>query len=338
MKKLNIVLLLLIILVGGIIGYAASPAVFLDPSSARKIVHFPQGEVANPLAAPNFLKVVTYNIGYASGEKNNLPVKFTEQEIRANLDRIVVELKKFHPDIICLQEVDFDSKRTHHINQFEYLAKALNMPYGAYAITWNKRYLPWPYWPPNIQYGQMLSGQAVLSRYPIEHQLVLDFSKPSENAFWYNWFYLDRVAQKVSIRVGYQGINVWNVHLEAFHPKTRESQAALLSEWVSLESNPYKVVMGDFNSVSKSKPNLNDAAKKDLEDKGEAIQKFIRSTGLKNAEANAQFYSFSSWDPVKKIDHVLYQPDVWVELASGNVEQVTASDHLPVWSILKMQK
>ena len=337
MKKLKIALLLLIILVGGVIGYAASPAVFLNAASTHKIVHFPKGDEVNPLAAPNFLKVLTYNIGYASGEKNNLPVKLSEEEVRANLDRIAEEIKKLHPDVICLQEVDFDSNRTHHINQFEYLAKALNMPYGAYAITWNKRYLPWPYWPPSIHYGKMLSGQAILSRYPIEHDLVLDFSKPSENPFWYNWFYLDRVAQKVTLRVGYKGVNVWNVHLEAFHPKTRQNQAELLAEWVALESNPYKIVMGDFNSVSHKKANLSSEDKKELEDNGEAIQKFVTITGLKNAEANSEFFTMPSWNPVKKIDHILYKPDVWVELASGNVEKVTASDHLPVWSILKMQ-
>lgn len=338
MKKLKIALLLLVIVIGGLIGYAASPAVFLDAASSRKIVHFPGAEVANSLSAPNFLKVVTYNIGYASGEKNNLPVKFSEQEIRANLDRIVEELNKLHPDIICLQEVDFDADRTHHINEFEYIAKGLGMPYGAYAITWNKRYLPWPYWPPNIHYKRILSGQVVLSRYPIEHQLVLDFSKPPENPFWYNWFYLDRLAQKVTIRVGYQSINVWNTHLEAFHPKTRLNQAELLAEWVSLESNPYKIVMGDFNSISHQRTNMGDADKKELEDHGEALQKFMSSTGLKNAEANADFLSIPSWNPVKKIDHILYKPDAWVELASGNVEKITASDHLPVWSILRLQK
>ncbi len=338
MKKLNIVLLLCI-LVGGVIGYAASPAVFSDSFPSQKIIRFHNLENPQHISTlPNFLKLVTYNIGYASGEKNNQALRLSEQEVKSNLDKIAEEVKKLNPDIVCLQEVDFDAARTHRINQFEYLAQALGMPYGAYALTWNKRYLPWPYWPPSVHYGRMVSGQAVLSRYPIEHQMVLEFSKPSENAFWYNWFYLDRVAQKVNIRVGYQGIVVWNVHLEAFHPKTRESQAVLLAEWVGLEPNPFKVVMGDFNSVSKTKKNLTEIEKKDLEDKGEALKKFQEATGLSNAEANAEFLSMPSWNPIKKIDHIFYKPDSWVELASGNVEKVTASDHLPVWSILKMQK
>lgn len=338
MKKLNIVLFLCL-LVGGVIGYAASPAVFSGAFPSQKIVHFQELDHLHPaLSVPNFLKVLTYNIGYASGEKNNLPVRLTESEVKSNLDRIAQEIKKLNVDIVCLQEVDFDSARTHRINQFEYLAKAIGMPYGAYAITWNKRYLPWPYWPPRIHYGRMVSGQAVLSRYPIEHQMVLEFSKPAEHPFWYNWFYLDRVAQKVSIRVAYQSINVWNVHLEAFHPKTRESQGVLLAEWIGLEPNPYKLVLGDFNSVSKIKQNLSEQEKKEIEDKGEALQKFQNLTGLKNAEANVEFFSMPSWNPYKKIDHIFYKPDSWVELATGNVEKVTASDHLPVWSILKMQK
>ncbi len=337
MRKIYFVLFFCL-LVGGVIGFAASPALYLHSPYSHKIVRFPAAENFRPSPYPNFLKAVTYNIGYASGEKNNLPVKWSEAEIKVNLDRIAEELRKLNPDIIGLQEVDFDSSRTHRINQFEYLAKALQMPYGAYAITWNKRYLPWPYWPPSIQYGRMVSGQAILSRYPIEHQMVLEFSKPAENPFWYNWFYLDRVAEKVRIRVGYQVIYVWNVHLEAFKAATRLNQISLLAEWVQLEANPYKWVLGDFNSISHVKENLPESLKKNLEDKGEAIEKFQQSTHLKNAEANSGFLSMPSWDPIKKIDHIFYNPEGWVELASGNVAGVNASDHLPVWSILKMQK
>jgi len=339
MRKLNIALLAICILVGGVIGYAASPAVLSGDFPSKKIIHFQELDSSRSSAPPpGFLKLVTYNIGYASGEKNNLPVRLSEQEVRANLDEIAKQVKKLDADIVCLQEVDLDSDRTHRINQFEYLAKAIGMPYGAYALTWNKRYLPWPYWPPSIQYGRMVSGQAILSRYPIDHQVVLEFSKPSENPFWYNWFYLDRVAQKASIRVGYEPITIWNVHLEAFKPRTRESQASLLAEWVRLESNPYKVVMGDFNSPSQLKQGLSPEEKSGLEDGGQALQKFQASAELQNAEAHAEFFSMPSWKPYKKIDHILYKPDAWVELAAGNVENIKASDHLPVWSILKMQK
>lgn len=339
MRKLNIALLLICLIVGGVIAYAASPAMFSNQLPSQGIVHFKElDHLKSPSPPANFLKVVTYNIGYGSGQKNNLPVKFEVQEIKSNLDEIARQVKQLNADIVCLQEVDFDAQRTQRINQFEYLAQAIGMPYGAYAITWNKRYLPWPYWPPEVQYGRMVSGQAILSRYPIEHQLVLDFSKPSENPFWYNWFYLDRLTQKAMIRVGYETIVVWNVHLEAFKAKSRESQAALLSEWVGLEPNPYKIVMGDFNSISQVKKDLKPEQAKELEDQGQALKKFQESTGLKNAEANAEFFTMPSWDPYKKIDHIFYQPEAWVELASGNIDKVLASDHLPVWSILKLQK
>lgn len=338
MKKLKIVLVLCV-LVGGVIGYAISPAVFSDSFPSQKIIRFQSPENSQkPWAEPQFLKWVTYNIGYASGKKNNQPEKLSEQEVKSNLDVIASEIKKLNPDVVALQEVDFASDRTHQINQFEYLAKALNMPYGAYVVTWNKRYLPWPYWPPKVHYGKMISGQAILSRYPIENQRVLEFSKPTENPFWYNWFYLDRVAQKVNIRVGYQGLVVWNVHLEAFQPRTRENQAILLAEWVALEPNPLKVVLGDFNSISQKKKDLTPEEMKDLEDDGLALKKFQEATSLVNAEAHAEFFSMPSWNPVKKIDHIFYKPDAWVELASGNVEKVMASDHLPIWSILKIQK
>ncbi len=339
MRKLNIILLLIVIVLGGLIGYAVSPALFSSQFPSQRVVHFKElDHLKTPLPPPNFLKVVTYNIGYGSGQKNNLPVQFDPQEIKTNLDEIARQVKQLNADIVCLQEVDFDSDRTQRTNQFEYLAQVIGMPYGAYAITWNKRYLPWPYWPPKVQYKRMVSGQAILSRFPIERQMVLEFSKPAENAFWYNWFYLDRVAQKAMIRVGYDTIAVWNIHLEAFKAKTRESQAALLAEWVRLEPNPHKIAMGDFNSVSQVKKDLNTGEQKDLEDQGQALAQFQKMTGLKNAEANAEFFTMPSANPYKKIDHIFYDPDAWVELAAGNVEKILASDHLPVWAILKIQK
>ncbi len=293
--------------------YAASPAVSSKQFPASNILHFSEESYSSPS-----LKIVTYNMGYASGEKNNLPLPLTRAEVVKNLQNIVLSLKVLHPDILLLQEVDFKASRTFNINQMEYLAKALQMPYGAYAVTWNKQYLPWPYWPPQYQFGKIVSGQAILSRLPILKQELLKFPKPSSNPFWYNWFYLDRVAQKVTLQNEPQNFMLWNVHLEAFDAETRFSQIQAFAKWIQQEPSPWKLVAGDFNTSH--------------------LESFVNKAQMEDSQTDPSSFTFSSFHPFEQIDHVFYDPHGWEPLAKGLVSNLYASDHLPVWAELKFVK
>lgn len=265
-------------------------------------------------------------MGYASGNKNNKGAILTKQEVIGNLEAMIQELKKFSPDIVALQETDFRAKRTFNINQLDYLAHGLGLPHAAYAVTWNKRYLPWPYGPPRIHFGPIVSGQAVLSRYPLENGDVRYFEKPAENAFWYNLFYLDRVVLK--IKVAGRSLVIWNVHLEAFKPNTRMKQARLLAEWVRGQEGTM-LVLGDFNSASAINPDLSEKEKQTLEESPAALAFFLQATGLKNAENKNIFYTMPSGRPVKKIDHILYSKNLEMKSVQ-TMPALEASDHLPV--------
>lgn len=282
--------------------------------------------------SPNRLRIATYNIGYASGTKNNLPLPLSRAEVEDNLAQMITALSPLHLDIIGLQEVDFDARRTFHINEFETLARALEMPYAAYVITWNRHYVAWPYWPPAIHFGSIVSGQAVLSRYPIVEHKTTRFPKPNRNPFWYNWFYLDRIVQEVTIQLGDRRAVVWNVHLEAFDPQTRREQARQLAQRTNDSSTPLKWVIGDFNSVSQVRPDLSLVQRQTLEDSGEALRDILTRTGLRNAETSPHDFTSTSWEPIKKIDHILYADQAAALTQSGVIYPLPASDHLPFWA------
>src|SRR5690606_20559225 len=142
------------------------------------------------------------------------------------------ELLRMRPDLIFLQEVDFRSARSFDIDQLRLLCEKLGMPYAAYTLTWNKKYVAWPYWPFSLHFGRLVSGQAVLSRFPIKQQVLVQFEKPAENPFWYNWFYLDRVVQRMKVEIGTQSVSVYNIHLEAFTIQTRKEQLQKLSDQI----------------------------------------------------------------------------------------------------------
>src|SRR5215467_8179763 len=205
MRKWTVAILTPPALMVALIFWAKAPAVSpkeLPPWGIVRIQGVPGEEGSSIRPSSQELRIVTYNIGYASGVKNNTSQTLTRSEVEENLKAMAKALRELHPDLVCLQEVDFDAARTFRINEMETLARELQMPYAAYVLTWNKNYLPWPYWPPKGQFGRIVSGQAVLSRFPIEKQELLRFPKPPSNPFWYNWFYLNRIVQKVVLKNG----------------------------------------------------------------------------------------------------------------------------------------
>lgn len=310
MKIAYVVIPLLVILgsIAGLLFFATRDAVSPEELSPDGIIEFKQFKTAE--GTPSSLRVVSYNIGYASGMKNNQGAVLQPEEVEANLAEIAHQLEFLRADIICLQEVDFRAHRTFDQDQLQYLAQRLKMPYVAYVITWNKRYIGWPYWPPQRHFGHMVSGQAVLSRYPIEGQDLLSFKKPEEKPFWYNWFYLDRVAQRLQIRLGKRRLIVWNLHLESFEEGTRLKQIQKLAGQIQRDTSDPLIVAGDYNT-------------NDLSD-------FTQHTDLAIASAKNTSHTFSSWDPHETIDHILYK-DLSFNSA-GVTTGITASDHLPVWA------
>jgi endonuclease/exonuclease/phosphatase family metal-dependent hydrolase len=286
---------------------------------------------STPNPAPQSLRIVTYNIGYGSGKKNNLGAILSREEVLANLDSMVERLKTPRPDLLFLQEVDFHAHRTFDTNEFRYLAEKLEMPYGAYVVTWNKRYVAWPYWPFSGHFGRMVSGQAVLSRYPILSQQLIEFPKPSGNPFWYNWFYLDRIVQHLTLKIGEREASVYNLHLEAFSVETRREQLEKVGQLAKADPTELKLVAGDFNLADPIKSGIVD----DDADRTGLLRDFAKNTGFQSEGPQAPFYSFSSWDPVKRIDHVFFAPSFVLQNA-GNLEGLLASDHLPVWVELNM--
>ena len=166
--KILFVLFIIILFVAAVIYGARNPAFSENEFPSSGIIEFKQFVERIHKEMPDEITAVTYNIGYGSAEKNNKPEVLSEEEVRKNLDVMVESLKELDPDIVFLQEVDFNAARTVGIDQMRYLAKSLAMPFAAYTVTWNKRYIPWPYWPPAVHFGRMLSGQAILSRFPIE--------------------------------------------------------------------------------------------------------------------------------------------------------------------------
>ena len=312
---------------GLFLAYSQRPGVNEEVFPRAAILNFSL-EGRPPAPVPVRLRVVSYNIGYGSGVKNNKDAISDRDEVLRNLNEMATRLRELKPDLILMQ-VDFASKRSFGIDQMRYLAEKLDMPHGAYVVTWNLKYVPFPYWPPRVHFGKVVSGQAVLSKFPILTQQLIEFPKPAENPFWYNWYYLDRTVQHLTVQIGKDQLSLYNLHLEAFAVATREEQLKNLGRLIKADAAGLKIAAGDFNLAPQMEAGRQDP---DRDSKG-LLAEFAAATGLNPAVTEAGVYSMPSWDPYKLIDHIYFSSKFHLE-SSGNLKNSQASDHLAVWATL----
>jgi endonuclease/exonuclease/phosphatase family metal-dependent hydrolase len=267
----------------------------------------------------SIFSIVTYNIGYLSGMTNNLAVEKPKVLFDKNLEKVVLETAKVNPDIIAFQEIDFDASRSYHVNQQNKIAE-LGYNYIAETVNWDKTYVPFPYWPPRMHFGKVVSGQSILSKYPLKNHKRIVLERVADIPFYRDALYLDRLAQVVKVVLNGKEVVLINVHLEAFDKKTREKQLAAVIELFQKygATNP-TILLGDFNSD----PSYENAA----------IEKVFALPNVGNAAFSSEKYGFTynSKNPLHRLDYIFYTTNS-IEYVSGKVltQFGEASDHLPV--------
>ncbi|MEM8542706.1 MAG: endonuclease/exonuclease/phosphatase family protein [Cyanobacteria bacterium P01_H01_bin.119] len=322
LKWIALAIALPVALVAAFFGWASSGSFPRD----RYAETLTFGENPSVPETPDTFTVVSYNIGYLSGLTNNVAVARERALFERNQATAIAALSELEADFIGFQEIDFDAWRSFQMNQLRAIAAELGLNYGATAINWDKNYVPFPYWPPTAHFGKVLSGQAVLSRFPVTANERIVLEKVPDNPFFYNALYLDRVAQVSQIAIGDQTLVVINVHLEAFDNATRQRQTAAVRELAESYAADYPVLLiGDFNSA------LNRAAEGDR-----SINILLESAQLQVATSPAlleapEQATFPSDQPEFKLDYLFYTPDT-IELVNTNVVSAAAqaSDHLPL--------
>ncbi|MDJ0707119.1 MAG: endonuclease/exonuclease/phosphatase family protein [Leptolyngbyaceae cyanobacterium MO_188.B28] len=285
------------------------------------------GKGESPPVSKDTFTVISYNIGYLSGLTNNQAVERTQLLFDQNQKTAIAALSDLQADFIGFQEIDIAAKRSFQVNQVEALTKALGFGSAAIAINWDKNYLPFPYWPPSVHFGRIVSGQAVLSRYPIQFNQRIVLEKVKDHPFFYSAFYLDRIAQVTQIDLNGKTLVLINCHLESFDSPTRTQQTQTVLKLAETYATDYPVLLiGDFNS------DLN----REEEGADRSINLILQSERLRSAIPRAQLEAgamatFPSDAPQYRLDYIFYSFDT-IEPIDWRVvdEAAQASDHLPV--------
>jgi endonuclease/exonuclease/phosphatase family metal-dependent hydrolase len=163
------------------------------------------------------------------------------------LRQISEVIREARADLVFLQEVDFECRRSHRIHQARVLRELLDFPFLAEAESWKANYVPYPYWPLRRHFGRMRSGSAVLSRYPIKSHLLETLPKARSASVVHRAFSPFRYYQKIEVEFQKRA-TVWaNVHLEAYDAEARTQQAAILAGRITQER--WDGMAGDFNAL-----------------------------------------------------------------------------------------
>jgi endonuclease/exonuclease/phosphatase family metal-dependent hydrolase len=257
--------------------------------------------------APDTLTATTYNIGYLSGMTNNEPVVRSDSFLAAKLEQALALLRAAAPDVAGFQEIDYGAARSGYVHQLDTLAAGLGYAAAARAVNWDERYLPFPYGRPAVHFGRTLSGQAVLSRFPVRRHARIVLARPPQS-FVRDAFYLDRLAQVAVLDLGGRALAVVNVHLEAFHTPTREQQARTVNrlyDRLAAQGLPV-LLLGDFNSTLPA-PTRGAADTTDRTMRHLLADLDVRPV-FPDTSAHAPPGTYPADAPTEQIDHIFYPP------------------------------
>lgn len=320
---MRVILISVVLLLVGLafwINWASSDTV--DPAYHERVEVYEKREWKY---ATDTLSAMTYNIGYLSGMANN-DYQPNEAVFEENLDKVISVITEIKPDFIGFQEIDYVANRSFYQNQLDSIAIKAKY-WSAYAsINWDKRYVPFPYWPPSDHFQNIVSGQAILSDYAIM-RVRGEVLQKAPMAYPLNQFYLDRLVQIADLQVGKYVVKIMNVHLEAFDQKTRIAQAKEVKRiYESFADRRPVILMGDFNSELEGE----NSKTIDIILSGKDIKAAVDFEKYSTDSEN--FNTYSSTNPEYMIDHIFYNEN-WITPVSARVvkEMGEISDHLPVY-------
>lgn len=210
--------------------------------------------VISEVATDTELNLQAWNIGFAAyvqdysffmdGGKESRAR--SEEAVYDNMDKIIAELHELDADFFAIQEVDFDSTRSYHVDESALIKES----FGRYANTFAQNYdSPYLFWPLLKPHGASKSGILTMSKY--EMQSSIRRSLPIQTDFA-KLIDLDRCYDVVRFKTdnGKELVLV-NLHLSAYatDPTIADQQLAMLYKQIEEEyaKGNYVICVGDFN-------------------------------------------------------------------------------------------
>ncbi len=242
--------------------FSCDPLDSIIEEEQEPIIFYEASSKTNETAPSDSLKVGSWNIKFAGGRLDFFFDCYGDEslmeasEVETHLEGLAAKINQMDLDILYLQEVDINAKRSAYIDQLQYLLDNTDFNYAIYASQWQSDYVP------SDGIGRINSGNAILSRYAMENAERIALPLIEEQSSFVQYFYLRRHILKAEITDAQsQVLTLLNTHTSAFAKDgTKDKQLEEIKAEVDELHNAGKsfILGGDFNSLPPSTQQVND--------------------------------------------------------------------------------
>ena len=346
LKVLVTIILALVLLVGGFVGFLALTEYRPKPVMPVQLLN-QQNKILSP---GEELSITSFNIGYAALDRDTdffmdggtMSKGISRERVEENLSKIMGFLTGQDSDIYLIQEVDERSTRSYLVTQREHIS-SLDGYSSSFGVNYQVGWVPLPLTEPM---GKVLSGILTLSKFEVNetsrHSLPGEYSWPTRLA------QLDRclLETRIPLTDGKELV-IGHIHLSAFDEGgfIRNQQLAFLEQYGREEYSKgnYVVIGGDWNHLLSTNPEefrarhsanwpfwLQILPANFLEEFQWAFDENIPSNRTMEAPYNPRTTFVST------IDGFLVSPNIEVVEVRGHNLSFEFSDHNPVTVRLKL--
>lgn len=339
---LFIILFLCVAVIGGTIGYLTIRE--YEPASIVEVDLEDEGE--KTIAVGDSLSILSWNTGFGALDKNQDYYLYggngvglnKEDDVRANVSEISKTIKDADADVVFLQEVDKDSKRSAHVDQVKIYKKTLKNDSLAYAKTYDCDLVPEP---AKNFLGEVESGLVTLNTLVVEEA---ERVKLPEGYEWPQKTYQSKMAllvERVPIENSSRELVLINVQMEGYEDDVaRRAELKVLADVMKSEyaKGNYCIAGGDFNQIFPDVDSSNYAVKNKNYFKPEKLNSKLFGDGWNlvtdDSTATARLlnepYKSKSGHQLYVLDGFITSPNVSVNLIETLDEGFKYSDHNPV--------
>ena len=305
------------------------------------------------------VKILSWNLQYMSGKNYEFwydrldgdgpDIRASKADIDQTFKHVAQLIIEQNPDVILLQELHDNAKRTDYEDQLQRLLTMLPAKYGNYseAFYWQANFVPLP----QIM-GSVGMKLAVISKYKLgdalRHQLAT-----IKNDLLTDQFNFRRAIQEVSLPIfGGEKLTVMNTHFDAFAQgsDTMQQQVSYLQRLLTdkNDNNESWIIAGDFNLLPPGQYENMDATGRSFYQPDSEFTRIYNQFNVipsidqaNGADAKEWFTYFPNRSevtaPDRTLDYFVYSNNMRVNKAEV-LQQDTwhISDHLPMIANIKL--
>jgi endonuclease/exonuclease/phosphatase family metal-dependent hydrolase len=254
MRLIRVILYLVLILAGAFLLFLLYATV--DDYRPEEKISLATENRASVLPDTADLRLLIWNLGYAGLDASmdffydgGDHMRPSEEGVVNNMKGMITTLSPYRDyDFILLQEVDRDSKRSYHLNQFEAISGHFKGFSAYFAMNYNVFFVPVPVTDPM---GKVESGLMSLAKHPPAE--VIRYQFPGNYPWPKKLFMLDRcfLLERYPVSDGNE-LLVINTHNSAYdNGSLRRQQMDYLRTFLLEEYHKgnYVIVGGDWNQT-----------------------------------------------------------------------------------------